>query len=179
MRGIVHVATSPALRYRPDCPHPAGGRYPALIAIVSDETGAPVAVHRTYLRRDGSGKAECNPQRASLGPIWRGTIRLDAMVSDQIILGEGVETSAAGARLIGVPSWAAISAGNLAHGATLPPEVRRIVIAADADNTGRSAARAAWLRWRREGRQVRILLPTIEGVDCADIIRAQMTREVA
>ncbi len=38
-RGLPGLAASPALRFRPDCPHPEGGWYPALIALVSDRMG--------------------------------------------------------------------------------------------------------------------------------------------
>ena len=33
------------------------GRFPAMLALVSDADGRPVTLHRTYLRADGSGKA--------------------------------------------------------------------------------------------------------------------------
>ena len=52
-----------------------------------------------------------------------------------------------------------LSAGNLAKGLALPPEARRVVIAADPDDAGRKAARDAWIRWRAEGRDVRIASP--------------------
>ena len=34
--GLPGLAASSSLRFRPDCPHPEGGQYPALIALVSD-----------------------------------------------------------------------------------------------------------------------------------------------
>jgi hypothetical protein len=65
---------------------------------------------------------------------------------------------------------------NLARGVMLPPEVKRVIIASDHDflgptgtRTGQEAARVAALRWRAEGRKVRIAKPTREGTDFNDI----------
>jgi putative DNA primase/helicase len=100
------------------------------------------------------------PVKASLGPIWGGAIRLHDLDPDRpLVIGEGIETSASAGRLMGLPAWAAISAGNLAKGLALPPQARRAVIAADPDDAGRTAARDAWTRWTGEGREVRITLP--------------------
>ena len=89
-----------------------------------------------------------------------------------MVIGEGIETAASAALLTGFPAWAAISAGNLAKGLALPPEARRVVIAADADAPGQDAARHAWLRWRAEGRDVQIATPNFVG-DFNDLLRAR------
>jgi phage/plasmid primase-like uncharacterized protein len=121
--------------------------------------GTPSAVHRTYLTRGGD-KAAVEPAKASLGPIWGGAIRLDALANDKpLVIGEGIETSASAGWLMGLPAWAAISAGNLARGLVLPPEALSVVIAADPDDAGRNAANDAWLRWKDEGRAVQIATP--------------------
>jgi phage/plasmid primase-like uncharacterized protein len=160
MRGLPGLAMSPALRFRCDTPHPEGGRYPALIALVSDPDGAPSATHRTFLTKDGR-KASAVPGKASLGPVWGGAIRLQPVEPDKpLTIGEGIETSASAGLLMALPAWAAISAGNLAKGLRLPLEVRRVIIAMDPDDAGRKAARAAWRRWTDEGREVRIAEPS-------------------
>ena len=51
-----------------------------------------------------------------------------------LVIGEGIESSASAGRLMGLPAWAAVSAGNLAKGLVLPSEARRVVIAADPDD---------------------------------------------
>jgi hypothetical protein len=76
-----------------------------------------------------------------------------------LVVGEGIESSASAGRLMGLPAWAAVSAGNLAKALLLPPEARSVVIATDPDRHGRKAAQAAWQRWRAEGRNVRIAIP--------------------
>jgi hypothetical protein len=80
-RGLAGLATSPALRFRGDTPHPEGGKLPAMVALVSDLSGAPIAVHRTYITLDG-GKAAVQPAKASLGPVWGGAIRLAELAAD-------------------------------------------------------------------------------------------------
>jgi putative DNA primase/helicase len=175
-RDLRDLAASSALRFRADTPHPEGGRLPAMIALVTDVAGAPLAVHRTYLGRDGR-KALIEPAKASLGPVWGGAIRLDAVTPDvPVAIGEGIETSASAGRLMGVPAWAAVSAGNLAQGLVLPPEIRRVIIAADPDHPGRNAAREAWRRWKAEGREVQIASPDREGSDFNDLLLAREGR---
>jgi len=75
------------------------------------------------------------------------------------VIGEGIETAASAGLLLGLPAWAAMSAGNLAKGLLLPPEVRAVVVAADPDRPGRAAADAAAIRWQAEGRRVRTATP--------------------
>ena len=166
------LAASAALRFRGDCVHPEGGRYPALIALVVDGDARPVAVHRTYLSATGH-KAQVDPPKASKGPIWTGAIRLDPS-APEIVVGEGIESSASAGRLLRLPAWAALSAGNLAKGLLLPESVRAVVIAADADEPGRKAAETAASRWRAEGRKVRIARPDRPGRDFNDLLRERM-----
>jgi putative DNA primase/helicase len=174
-RGIAH-SCSAALRYREDCPHPEGGRRPAMMALVHDPAGRPIAIHRTYITRDGR-KAAVNPVKASLGPVWGGAIRL-APAALEVVVGEGIETATSAGLLLGLPvAWAAISAGNLATGLVLPPDVRAVVIAADPDPSGRKAAQAAAARWQAEGRRVRIATPDMAGQDFNDLLQARRRAE--
>ncbi len=172
-RGLAGLAASPVIRWRTDVSHPEerGTRRPAMLALVQDVTGSPIAVHRTYLTRGGS-KADVVPGKAAVGPIFGGAIRLDPAATEMVV-GEGIETSASAGRLLGLPAWAAIAAGNLAQALQLPPEVRSVVIAADADGPGREAALAAAARWQAEGRRVRIATPDVPGADFNDILVAE------
>ncbi len=181
-RCIGHASASPALRYRGDCGHPEGGRWPALVALVQDAAGQPIAVHRTFLAMDGR-KAGVDPVKASIGPVWGGAVRLDPAPLDPataLLIGEGIETSASAGLLMGLPAWAALSAGNLARGVLLPPEVRHVVIAADHDagprRPGQDAAQAARDRWHREGRRVWIATPDVPGQDFNDLLQDRARR---
>jgi phage/plasmid primase-like uncharacterized protein len=176
-RGLPGLATSPALRFRRDTPHPEGGCLPALIALVQNTAGQPVAVHRTFLTGDGT-KARIGPAKASLGPIWGAAIQLYPLSADSpLVIGEGIETAASAGRLTGFPAWAAVSAGNMAKGLVLPPEAGCVVIAADPDAAGRVAARDAWLRWHAEGREVQIATPDGTG-DFNDLLCARNASRV-
>ncbi len=168
-RKIEHIANSPALRWRKDTPHPSGGRHLALIAAITGADGDFSGVQRIYLDRDGR-KAACEPTKASLGQVAGGAVRLQSC-SDAVVIGEGIESAAAAGAILGLPAWAAVSAGNMAKSLILPPEIRSVVIAADNDPVGLRAAEAAWRRWRAEGRSVRIVKPNQKDGDFNDLQR--------
>jgi len=70
-----------------------------------------------------------------------------------------------------LPGWSAVYAGGLLT-LELPPEIRRIVIAADNDisGTGQRNALAAYRRWTSEGRSVHIVMPPVAGDDFNDVL---------
>jgi putative DNA primase/helicase len=178
MRGLALIGSSTALRFRQDTPHPEQrGRLPAMLAAISDPAGNLIAVHRTFLCRDGLAKADVEPQKATLGHYWGGAVRLD-QAGFEIVVGEGIETSGAAGLLMGLPAWSAVSAGNLARGLMLPAIVRRVVIAVDRDPSGEQAARAAGSRWAAEGRRVRYWMPNTVGRDACDVLAARNTADV-
>jgi hypothetical protein len=173
-RGIT-IAVPQALRFG-NCPHRTGGTYPAMAAPVVDIDGKLIGVHLTYLRDDGAGKADFpnrDLQRECRGVIRGGAIRLAAHNPDrELIVAEGVESTMAAMELLGLPGWSAVSAGGLKI-LELPPVVRNVCIAADNDTSGAGQrnALAAFERWSREGRRVRIKIPPNAGDDFNDVIR--------
>jgi putative DNA primase/helicase len=177
-RGLPELATSPALRFCPAAPHPGNRvhRLPALVGLVQDELGNPVAVHRTFITADGL-KAPVEPVKASLGPFLGSAIRLNPFVADcPLVVGEGIESSASAGRLLRLPAWAAVTCGNLAQHLLLPPKVRHVIIASDPDDVGREAAWAAWHRWRDDGLIVQIATPDGSG-DFNDLLTAGALRD--
>jgi putative DNA primase/helicase len=177
-RGLPGLAASPALRFGVSTQHPEGGRYPALIALISDSANQPIAMHRTFITLEGR-KANIPTVRASLGAMWGGAIRLhDLDPTHPLVVGEGIETTASAGIKMGFRAWAAVSAGNLGKGLVLPPEARRVMIAMDPGEPGRDAARDAWFRWRSEGRHVRIAVPDGPG-DFNDLLTAREAGHVA
>src|SRR5262249_1509111 len=149
----------PSLRWTPACPHPSGVRLPTMLARIDNIDGEFIGAHRTFLRLDGSGKADIEPAKAMLGRAASGAVRL-ALASETLMIGEGIETCLAAMEATGLPTWAALSASGIAR-LVLSPIVRRVVVLADHDRsgTGQRAARAAAQRWLAEGRQVRIAMP--------------------
>lgn len=150
----ITLAAPPALRFHPALKHPDGDRWPAMVAERLDVHGRRVALHRTFLRGDGGGKAPVSPPRMDLGATASAAIRL-AGVAEELLVGEGIETTLAVMQAARAPGWAAGSAGALRRLA-LPDEVRSVVICADGDEAGEAAARAAATRWISDGRRVRI-----------------------
>lgn len=127
------------LRFHSDCWHgPTASRHSAMIAKVQGAAG--FAVHRTYLRRDGLGKAGlAGGDKRMLGPTAGGCVRLSPLV-DHLVVAEGIETalSLACGLLEGAASiWAALSASGM-RGLRLPDRPRHLTIALDGDPPGRA-----------------------------------------
>jgi phage/plasmid primase-like uncharacterized protein len=167
--------TSSILKFQEQAPHRLGARLPAMPAPVVDIDGEQIGVHLTYLRRDGAGKANLPKefQRECRGALAGGAIRLFLFDPDlELIICEGIETALAAAEIFTQPCWSAVFAGGLKT-VELPPDVRRVVIAADNDasGTGQRSALAAYDRWRAEGRSVRIVAPPVVGDDFNDVLR--------
>ena len=172
-RGVGHVAIAPSLRFSPALKHPqAPGRFPCLVAGVQDVHGGFLGVQRTYLDSTGAGKANVEPARASLGSLGGGAVRLAEPEHGRLVVGEGIESTAAAMALFDAPGWAALGTSGL-RAIELPEHVRDVVIAADrdADGAGQLAAAALAERLEAEGRHVRIELP-LYGTRPARISRA-------
>ena len=72
------------------------------------------------------------------------------------------------AQATGRPAWAALSTSGL-RSLELPKDVHDVIVLADGDEAGEAAARDCALRWKREGRRVRIARPP-KGMDFNDMI---------
>ena len=162
-----------SIRFLPNHSHkPSGKRLPVMLASVTDTLGRLQAIHRTYLAPDGIGKAQVEPPRMTLGGVAGFAIHL-APISQILAITEGIETGMSVMQATGLPTWAALSAGNF-HKLILPPLplAAEVVICADNDRNGcgQRAARNAAMRWQREGRSVRIAYPP-SGMDFNDLLK--------
>jgi hypothetical protein len=172
-RGM-HLLPPDALRFHAGLKHPSGGIWPAMAALVtSGADGTPLAIHRTFLARDGGGKAPVDPQKMMLGPCRGGAVRL-AEPGDVLMVGEGIETCLAAMLANGHPAWAALSTSGL-RGLDLPKAVRDVIVLADGDKAGEAAARDCAVRWKRGGRRVRIARPP-QGMDFNDMLLSRPAR---
>ena len=163
-RGITaRLDDMPALRFHPGCfyrAHDGAPReaWPALIAAVTGPDGTITGVHRTWLDRDGAGKAPIATPRRALGHLLGNAVRFGA-ASDVLVAGEGIETMLSlRCVLPDMPMAAALSANHLAA-LILPPALRRLYIARDNDAAGRHAATRLRDRARAAGIEARILWP--------------------
>ena len=166
-RGIA-IAIPPALRFHPALSHPSGGRWPAMVALVTRGTDLkPVAIHRTFLAASGKRKAPIELQKLMLGPCGGAAVCLGPAV-ELLMIGEGIETCLAAMQATGQPAWAALSTSGLRM-LNLPAGLRELIVLADGDEAGEVAARDAALRWKRQGRRARIARPP-RGLDFNDLL---------
>ena len=152
---------------------PASDKYPpSLCAAVTDaRSGKPISLHFTRLAADGRGKAGTEQDKLLLAGHRKkgGIIRLwpDEAVTYGLALAEGIETCLAAAHLF-TPVWACVDAGNLARFPVLAG-IEALTIFADHDAAGLNAAAECANRWRKAGREVRVLRARLPGADIADL----------
>lgn len=165
-RGITHLDSLPALRFHPRCFHRAHDdapleEWPALLAAVTDLDGAITGVHRTWLARNGLDKAPIESPRRAMGDLLGHGVRF-SNPGDVLVAGEGIETMLALRRVLpNLPMVAALSAAHLAA-LILPVSLRRLYIAVDNDDAGRSAASDLMARARESGVDALPLVPTTD-----------------
>jgi putative DNA primase/helicase len=165
-----------ALRFHAGLKHSCGEFWPAMVAQVTrGADGAPLAIHRTFLGRDGHGKAPVEPQKMMLGPCRGGAVWLGP-AGDRLMVAEGIETALSAMQSTGQPAWAALSISGL-RTLGLPDAVREVIVLADGDEPGEAAALDAGLRWNREGRCVRIARPP-RGFDFNDVLLGRTLRRL-
>jgi hypothetical protein len=161
-RGIVLQPDFTALRFHPRCFHDrVGGRavyWPGLIAAVTDLDLDLAGVSRTYLARDGFGKAPVDPQRRSKGDILGNGIRF-GRAGDILAAGEGLETTLSLRRTM--PALPVIAATGSNHLAALafPETLRTLLVIRDNDHGGDSATDALFARGRASGIDVVLIEP--------------------
>jgi len=162
-RGIKGVHDAGALRFHPRCYYrPDDGSptetWPAMIAAVTDLSGAITGAHRTWLALDGVGKAPVDTPRRAMGGLLGRAVRFGA-ADDVLAVGEGIETMLSlRCALPAMPMAAALSANHLAA-LLLPPALRRLYIARDADAAGDTALAALTERAEAAGIEVLALAP--------------------
>jgi hypothetical protein len=168
-RGITCPLPEGALRFHPNCWHSSGKRLPAMVARVKGSDG--YAIHRTYLKSDGSGKAEVEPAKAMLGNCAGGAVRL-IEAEGPLVVAEGIETAlslASGLLPIPATIWAALSTSGL-RALRLPASPARLTIASDGDPAGQAAAQMLAERAYKLGWTVSFLHAP-DGQDWNDVLR--------
>lgn len=129
-----------------------------------------VAVHRTFLSPEGSGKANVKPVKMALGPTARGAVRF-AAAGPRLRLCEGIEDGLSVMQSDPIlPVWATLGTSGL-RAVTLPASVHEVEILADADVSGDAAAEDVARRFLAEGRSVRIARPLAPFKDFNDALR--------
>jgi len=199
-RGITDVRDLKALRFHPRCfyrAHEAAPRetWPALVAAVTDVHDAIAGVQRTWLARDGSGKAPLATPRRAMGRLFGGGVRLGRATEPAparaavMAAGEGLETMLTLRQVLpALPMVAALSATHLAA-LIPPPRLQRLYVARDNDRVGRRAAEILAGRAKADGIEVLVLTPQADDFNTdllalrlnalAEAVRVQLAPEDA
>lgn len=148
--------------------------YPAMVLPIIGVDGLLIGAHATFLTPDAAGNLRgkddrsirriCGSKKGGYLPVGR-VPRPD----QPMIIAEGAETAMSAAQLTGHPAVAAIDAGNLEN--FVPPPCAEIIVAADNDEAGRTAAEEFAKRWATDSRRVRIALPPDGHNDWNDALR--------
>ena len=188
-RGIVTVVNGDPLRFHPRCYYrPNDDRptetWPALIAAVTDLGGKITGAHRTWLDPSGRDKAPIDSPRRAMGHLLGHGVRF-GVARDVMAAGEGIETMLSLRSVLpALPMVAALSANHLAA-LLLPPTLRRLYIARDADLAGDAAMASLCNRAEAAGIEVRSLLPCFDDFNedlrrlGAERLRASVRRQLA
>ena len=178
-RGVT-CAIPQTIRFRPSLHYQdAGSRLatypPAMVAGIQGRDGKLCGIHRTYLSRDGAGKADVKVAKKMLGSMQGGAVRF-AKAAETLIVAEGIESglsvlSAFRAVNEDCAVWCGLSLGNF-H-VCLPDLVKTVIIATDNDNKDPAAAEQRHTKaadaYVAEGRRVHIARPD-EGCDFNDML---------
>lgn len=161
-RGLTGLRSVSTLRFHSRCYYwqesadaeDAPNAWPALLAKVTDTAGTLTGVHRTWLDPQTAEKAPLDPNRKAMGNLLGHAVRIGSP-TDILAIGEGLETMLSlRLALAGLPIAAALSGNHLA--AFDPPaDLRRLYVAIDNDEAGRTAFAA--LADRFEGGHLQLL----------------------
>ena len=183
-RGLGACDASPMLRAEPEAAvweqgedgksRPAG-KYPALLAAVTDSRGEIVTLHRTFLTPEGAKAPLESPKKLAPGAIENGLIRLFPATAI-LCLAEGIETALSVHEMTGLPVWSAISLTGFKRFEAVPEGVKRIRIFGDNDRSYAGAAGAYELASRisrsRPDIEVTVHIPPEAGTDWNDVHRS-------
>lgn len=164
-RAITHLANLRALRFHPRCYYrPDTGAdmqiWPALIAAVTDMSGAISGVHRTWLDPSGARKAPIATPRRAMGHLLGHAVRFGT-AQDILAAGEGIETMLSLRDALPDLAMAAGLSANHLTALLLPASLRVLYVVRDADAAGDGAAATLTRRARHDGIEVRMLSPRL------------------
>jgi putative DNA primase/helicase len=150
--------------------HELVGKFPALLTPLCDVSGDVVTVHATFLHN--GQKLEAHAPRKLLSRCTGRVGCAARLAPSAAVLGvaEGIETALSASLLYELPVWATTNA-SLLKSFSPPPEVRRLIVFADADKAGLDAAQALHARLRHYI-DVEICSPPNAGDDWNDVHRS-------
>lgn len=151
---------------------PCGVARPALLAAIRAGDGRLTALEVTYLDQRGRRAEDLRLPRKTVGRLPGGSaVRLDA-AAPAMLVAEGVVSALSASERFGLPAWALLSTSNLRRWVP-PPEVRRVLIAADRGPDGERSARLLAGRLWGLGVEVAVRWPPLPHGDWNDAMRAR------
>ena len=168
-QAIQHNQDVPLSVYRPGCT-----RRPGMVCAFRSAGGEVTGVEITYLDHHGRRDDRLLVSRKTVGCVPLGSAaRLDP-AAEEMVVGEGVATTLSATERFRLPGWALGSVVNLRR--WNPPEVvRRVVIAADANHVGRTAADQLAEHLKSLGVQAEIRIPPDGYGDWNDVANERAT----
>lgn len=116
-------------------------------------------------------KAATEQNKLTLGHLRYGGVWLPPIeeIGSELAVAEGIETALSVQQITGLPTVAALSAAGM-RAFRWPPQVRRLWIAADNDETGLGAAKALLDRGLKADWQAEIKVPARDTNDFNDLL---------
>lgn len=180
-RNLDEIGYPKALRYVENLRDGEGGTHPCMLAMVGRYSQPKFdTIHRTFLKRDGSGKAEIpSPRKLMPGPVPDGASVMlsDWTESGPLGIAEGIETAMAASAIFDMPVWAAISSTMMTKWLP-PPGCEEIVIFGDNDHKFGGQAAAYQLAQRLKVKNFpvsKVQIPDTPGDDWADVHSRRLT----
>lgn len=152
------------------------GAFPAMLALITNDCGEMVALHRTYLASNGTKAAVASVKKMTRtsATLAGASIKFDdpAVIQGLLTLGvaEGIETALACRLGAAIPTWSCISAFGMQQ-FEWPAGLQRLVIFGDNDasGVGQDAAMKLAKRAVEAGLECRVLIPKKVGYDWLDV----------
>ena len=135
------------------------GIYPCMLAVVRSPAGRPVALHRTYLTKDGHKAPVPSPKKIMKALDLTGSaVRLFPPREGFLAITEGIEDALSAWILWQIPAWAALGTSGM-RSFVPPEEVREILVLSDNDEPGKKAALELAFRLKETKKAVRVMTP--------------------
>ena len=147
------------------------GVFPAMLAIVRNSQGKPVALHRTYLTEDGRKAQVSAPKKIlKVHDLAGSGVRLFSPRDGLIAVCEGIEDALSAWILWQIPTWAVLGTSGMKTFRS-PEEILGLTILADNDEPGKKAALELAQRLEDKGKKaVRIRVPSGHAKDINQLL---------
>jgi putative DNA primase/helicase len=143
-----------------------------MLAMVTDATGKPATIHKTYISTDGEKAPVDKVRMFCAGAVPAGgAVRL-AIPGPVMGIAEGIETALAAMKMFGIPTWSALNAGGVERFEP-PVETKRLVVFGDNDANGTGQRAAYALAARLSGNfEIEVRIPETPDTDWNDVLLA-------